>query len=85
MNGRGAECILSYTGWDNAVKATYTIQTRKVFFSFLVFDKESGPRQRFIIHQSDKVSFSYLWTAKTALYTKLKKKQTAALSRGEVK
>lgn len=27
MNGRGAECVLSYVGWDNAVKATYTIQT----------------------------------------------------------
>ncbi|KAL4236346.1 hypothetical protein ACF0H5_004733 [Mactra antiquata] len=27
MNGGGAECILSYTGWDNAIKATYTIQT----------------------------------------------------------
>jgi len=29
MNGRGAECVLSYRGWDNAVKATYTIQTSK--------------------------------------------------------
>ncbi|XP_060568666.1 uncharacterized protein LOC132727257 [Ruditapes philippinarum] len=27
MNGKGAECILSYGGWENAVKATYTIQT----------------------------------------------------------
>ncbi|XP_052777546.1 uncharacterized protein LOC128214883 [Mya arenaria] len=27
MNGRLAECVLSYRGWDNAVRATFTIQT----------------------------------------------------------